>query len=76
MKKKRFTIEELQVKSFVTQISETEQRTTKGGDIAFRFFRFQDNWTVEKSQFALPNKGLRRANRRQVSFERFNDLGD
>ena len=56
MKKKGFTIQELKVKSFVTQITETEQRTTKGGDVMFRLYPIFDIWTVEKSQFATPGK--------------------
>lgn len=56
MKKKRFTIKELKVKSFVTKISETEQKTTKGGDIVYRLLPNFDIWTVEKSQFSNPSK--------------------
>ena len=56
MKKKRFTIKELKVKSFVTKISETEQKTTKGGDVVYRLLPNFDIWTVEKSQFANPSK--------------------
>ena len=65
MKKKRFTLKELKVKSFVTQISEAEQKTTKGGDHLFRMYPNFNFWTVEKSQFNNPNQIIRRSQKRR-----------
>ena len=52
MDKKKLSLKQLKVKSFVTVMDKAEQKTTKGGFIDMRdqFAKYKNNWTTIKTQ--------------------------
>jgi len=52
MLKKKLHLKNLKVKSFVTVMSKTEQKTTKGGfvDMSDHMVAYESNWTTVKTQ--------------------------
>ncbi len=52
MSKKKLPLKNLKVKSFVSVMSKTEQKTTKGGfvDVTDQLVSYSTNWTSVKTQ--------------------------
>lgn len=52
MDKKKLQLEQLKVKSFVTVIGSSDQKTAKGGYINYDYVNpgFNDSWTVIKTR--------------------------
>ncbi len=68
MDKKKLSLEQLKVKSFVTLMNSTDQKTAKGGylDVSDQVAKYKHDWTSIKTQKSPynPTGGLRIHRRR------------